>query len=86
MWGGTRCGASQGRTGMAEEWQMAAVSRSEFYMALDFIWAFLMILALNQFIEGAALLKYLAFAVALGMNLYMTARTFQSRAGNKGGT
>jgi hypothetical protein len=71
---------------MAEERQTAAVSRSEFYGALNLIWLYIMLLALDQLREQATLPKYLLFGGALGMSLLMTVRAFQSRAGNKGGT
>jgi hypothetical protein len=71
---------------MAEERQTAAVSRSEFYVALNLVWGYIMLLALNQLRGQATLPKYLLIGGALGMSLVMTVRAFQSRAGNKGGT
>jgi hypothetical protein len=71
---------------MAEERQTAAVSRSEFYGALNLVWVYIMVLTLDQLREQATLPKYLLFAGALGVSLFMSVRAFQSRAGSKSGT
>ncbi len=75
-----------GRTGMAEERQTAAVSRSEFYVTLNVTWVYILLVVGNQLTEQPTLSKHLLFAGALVMSLMMTVRAFRSRAGNKGGT
>ncbi len=75
-----------GRTGMAEERQTAAVSRSEFYGTLSVTWVYILLVVGNQLTEQPTPAKYLLFAGALVMSLTMTVRAFRSRAGNKGGT
>jgi hypothetical protein len=70
---------------MAEGRQSAAVSRSEFYGTLSVTWVYIPLVVGNQLTEQATLPKYLLFAGALGMSLWITARSYQSRAGNTGG-
>jgi hypothetical protein len=70
---------------MAEERQTAAVSRSEFYIGLNVVWVYIMLLALNQLREQATLSNWILSAGALGMSLTMTVLSVRSRAGKTGG-
>jgi hypothetical protein len=70
---------------MAEERQTAAVSRSEFYTALNTVWVYIMLIAANQLGEKMTLSNWILFAGALGMSLTLTVRFVRSRAGMTGG-
>jgi hypothetical protein len=70
---------------MAEERQMAAVSRSEFYTILMVTWLYLFLMAINQFREQGTLSTTILFLGALLMFFSFAVQVFNLEYGKREG-